>query len=83
MLELSLNYDLTDNAVRIHLPRSIKPSLVFTEQQAPLSLAVVVATSETIHRFIFEHPSSLPVNIFLILVYLLTLRLIFTHKEKG
>jgi hypothetical protein len=60
LVELSLDVDLTSNALRICFPADIIRDVVFYEgegEDGVPHLYIIVATSlKTLHRFEFDHP---------------------------
>eukprot|EP00698_Gefionella_okellyi_P000165 TRINITY_DN10148_c0_g1_i1.p1 TRINITY_DN10148_c0_g1~~TRINITY_DN10148_c0_g1_i1.p1 ORF type:complete len:1408 (-),score=347.38 TRINITY_DN10148_c0_g1_i1:70-4293(-) len=61
LVDISLDYNLLSNACRIQLPSDILPDVFVTEFQAGdvQHVAVMAATSSSVHRLIFRHPSAL------------------------
>lgn len=63
LLEISLDCELTNNALRIQLPRAVVGDVVFVEKEVDegvRELHVLVVTTRTFHRFVFPHPLSAP-----------------------
>lgn len=63
LLEISLDCELTNNALRIQLPRAVVGDVVFVEKEVEegvRELHVLVVTTRTFHRFVFPHPLSAP-----------------------
>ncbi len=62
LVELSVGVDLVDNALRLHLPRPIVGDVIISEKPSDgggfEALHVVVHTTRTLHRFVFDHPLS-------------------------
>jgi hypothetical protein len=58
LLEVSLDCELTNNALRIQLPRAVVGDVVFVEKETDgeHELHVLVVTTRTFHRFVFPHP---------------------------
>lgn len=61
LLEVSLDHELADNALRIQLPRPVVGEVMFAERETERGmweLHITVITTRTFHHFTLPHPIS-------------------------